>query len=282
MSILSRRKFIKSAVAFGASAVVASSLDAKDNDTLKFVHVTDSHMDFADVASVEAIELMVAHINKNYKNLDFVLFGGDNYNNNVDDNKDAVLFKYIVDKLHCPYYIVRGNKESSPTSNLQSVLSKDFDNIFLQNKTLHKSGKDWILKTKGYQILGLDSCIEHKNNGLYTEKTLAFAEKALQSKKPTIILNHHPYTNYWKGTEAKDIKKYVLGNTKETQKRLFKYPNLLLTLSGHKHIDSVTNINTTKVIVTRGFVRPLDLDMYPMRYVEIDGRDIHEKIIYTS
>jgi len=282
MSTLSRRSFMKSAVALSAASVLSTSVSAQSANTLKFIHITDSHMDFSDVASVEALELMVEHVNANYKDLDFVLFGGDNYNNNVDDNKDAVLFKYIVEKLNCPYYIVRGNKESSPTSNLKSLFSKDFDNIFLQNKTLHKSGKDWLVKTKGYQILGLDSCIEHKNNGLYTEKTLAFAEKALKSKKPTIILNHHPYTNYWKGTEPKDIKKYVLGNTQETQDRLFKYPNLLLTLSGHKHIDSVTSINKTKVIVTRGFVRPLDLDTYPMRYVEINNKEIMEKIIYTS
>ena len=282
MSTLSRRKFMQSAMVLSASALVTTTLEAKSVNTLKFIHVTDSHLDFADVSSVEAMELMVSHVNSNYKDLDFVLFGGDNYNNNVDDNKDAVLFKYIAEKLHCPYYIVRGNKEASPTSNLRSVLSKDFDNIFLQNKKLHKSGKDWMLKTKGYQILGLDSCVEHQENGLYTEETLAFGEKALKSQKPTIILNHHPYTNYWKGTDAKDIEKYVLGNTEETQKRLFKYPNLLLTLSGHKHIDSVTSINKTKVIVTRGFVRPLDLNMYPMRYVEIDGKDIMEKIIYTS
>ncbi len=265
-----------------ASALVTPTLQAQTNETLSFIHVTDSHMDFADVESVQAIELMVSYINKNYKNLDFVLFGGDNYNNNVEDNKDAVLFKYIVDKLHCPYYIVRGNKESSPTTKLKSILSKDFENIFLQDKDLLTNNKDWLIQKKGYMVLGLDSCIEHQNNGRYTPDTLEFAESVLKKKQPTIILNHHPYTNYWKGTEAKDIKKYVLTNTKETQQRLFKYPNLLLTLSGHKHIDSVSKINNTTVIVTRGFVRPLDLDMYPMRYVEIQGDAIQEKIIYTT
>ena len=282
MSSISRRNFFKTSLALGASTLIPTAVDAKSSETLKFIHVTDSHMDFADIASVEAMELMVTHINENYKDLNMVLFGGDNYNNNVDDNKDAVLFKYIVDKLHCPYYIVRGNKESSPTSNLKSVLSKDFDNIFLQDKKLLKSNKDWLIQKDGYLILGLDSCIEHKNNGLYTQETLNFAQTVLEKGKPTIILNHHPYTNYWKGTEKKDLDKYVLGNTKETQRKLFKYPNLILTLSGHKHIDSVININHTKVITTRGFVRPLDLDMYPMRYVEINGKDINEKIIYTS
>jgi Icc protein len=104
----------------------------------------------------------------------------------------------------------------------------------------------------------------------------------LKKVKPTLILNHHPYTNYWGGTEEKDIHKYVLNNTKETQKRLFGYKNLLLTLSGHKHIDSVTKINNVTTIVTRGFIRPKDLDVYPMRYVELHGNNITQKLIYTA
>lgn len=282
MANISRRKFMQSAVAIGATAVVASSLQAKSVNSLKFIHVTDSHMDLSDMSSIEALELMVTHINTNYKDLDFVLFGGDNYNNNVAGNKDALMFKLIISKLNSPFYIVRGNKEASPSSKQKQIFSKDFDSIFLQNKALYKSANDWMVKVKGYQILGLDSSVEHQNNGLYREETLAFAQKALKSQKPTIILNHHPYTNYWKGTEKTDLDKYILGNTKETQERLFKYPNLILTLSGHKHIDSVIKINKTKVITTRAFVRPLDLDMYPMRYVEIDGNDINEKIIYTD
>jgi len=278
MSTISRRNFLQGSLALGISGVVSTKVTANDTQTLKFIHATDTHMDLADESSVEAMELMVEFINNEHKELDFVLFGGDNYNNNVLDDKDALMFKQIVQKLHCPYYIVRGNKESS----LYAKTSSDFDALFLQDKNLHKSSKDWMVQTKGYQILGLDSSIEKHNNGAYTQETIAFAQNALKSKKPTIILNHHPYTNYWKATEKKEIEKYVLGNTKEVQEKLFKYPNLILTLSGHKHIDSVTQIQNTKVIATRGFIRPLDLDMYPMRYVEINNGNILEKLVYTS
>jgi Icc protein len=154
--------------------------------------------------------------------------------------------------------------------------------MFVKNRGLKVSGKDWLLEKKGYNILGLDSCIEHQNNGRYTQESLDFAQKTLQNSKPTIILNHHPYTNYWGGTEQKDIHKYVLNNSEEAQKRLFGYKNLLLTLSGHKHIDSVTKIGDVTAIVTRGFIRPKDLDMYPMRYVELEGNNIHQKLIYTT
>ncbi len=279
MANISRRGFLKGALAVGAMPLMARP--ATPNETLKFVHITDSHMDLANPDSVEALELAVSFLNENYKDLDFVMFGGDNFNNNAEGNADALKFKEIIDQLHCRTLVVRGNKESSPTNDTEINLST-FKEMFVNKCELETDEHNWLLELKGYNILGLDSCIEHQNNGRYTEETLAFAEKTLQNKKPTLILNHHPYTNYWKGTQEKDIHKYVLNNTKETQERLFKYNNLLLTLSGHKHIDSVTKINNTTAIVTRGFIRPLDLDMYPMRYVEIADGKITEKLIYTS
>lgn len=278
MPTLSRRNFIKTAIAASAIPLVARA-DLKENN-LRFIHITDSHMDLADSDSVEAMELMVTFINENYKDLDYVLFGGDNFNNNAKKNEDALKFKEIIDRLHCPSYLVRGNKEASTNKNKMQLL--DFKSIFLESQDIYVEGKNWLLQHKGYLVLGLDSCVEDNNNGIYTDETLSFAHRALKKSKPTIVLNHHPYTNYWKGTEKKDIHKYVLNNTEQVQKELFSYPNLMLTLSGHKHIDSVTEIQNTKVIVTRGFIRPLDLDMYPMRYVHINDNEIHEKLIYTS
>ncbi|QSZ42585.1 hypothetical protein GJV85_10850 [Sulfurimonas aquatica] len=278
MPKISRRGFMKSALAMGALPLMANS---SKSETLRFIHITDSHMDLGDSDSVDAMKLMATFINENYKDLDFVLFGGDNFNNNVIGNKDALVFKEIIETLHCRALVVRGNKESSPKPN-DSIHLEEFKTLFHTAKNLKVFGKDWLYEVKGYNVLGLDSCIYGKNNGLYTEETLKFAEKTLQNKKPTLILNHHPYTNYWGGTESADIQKYVLGNSNEVQKRLFRYHNLILTLSGHKHIDSVKDLDHTKMVVTRGFVRPLDLDMYPMRYVELNGNKISEKLIYTS
>ena len=281
MKKVSRRDFLKSAAALGSMPFLAEAKDTENQQSLKFIHITDSHMDLGNDESVEAMELMVEYINKHYKALDFVVFGGDNFNNNVKGNGDALVYKKIIDKLHCSTYHVRGNKEAHPDPD-DAIHLDEFKRLFMSDKTLNVQGKDWVLETKGVAFLGLDSCIEGANNGLYTEETIKFAENILKKGKPTVILNHHPYTNYWKGTDPKDIHKYVLNNTNEVQKRLFKFDNLILTLSGHKHIDSVTTINKTKVIVTRGFIRPLDMDMYPMRYVEIVDGNINEKLIYTS
>jgi len=280
--IKSRRNFMKGAIALGLAPIASSAKDITDTKSLKFIHVTDSHMDIADEDSIESIKTLVSFINKNYKDLDFVLFGGDNFNNNASKDSDAKLFKKIIDELHCPSYLVRGNKESSPHPKGDSINLSEFKEIFLQNNALKVVGKDWVLEKGGYNIVGLDSCIEGANNGIYSQETLNFAEDILKNGKPTVVLNHHPYSNYWGGSEKKDLHKYVLNNTEETQKRLFGYPNLILTLSGHKHIDSVTKIGSVNVVVTRGFVRPLDMDRYPMRLVELSNKKISEKLIYTE
>jgi len=281
MKKISRRGFLKGAVALGALPLVANATQDTEEESLQFIHITDSHMDLADSDSVDALKLAVSFINTNYPDLDFVLFGGDNFNNNVAGDKDALVFKKIANKLKMPYYSVRGNKESSPKGDDEINLA-EFHKMFIANRGITSVGKDWLLETKGYNILGLDSCIEHQNNGRYSEQTLSFAEMVLQGGKPTVILNHHPYTNYWGGTEQKDLHKYVLNNTDEAQKRLFGHKNLLLTLSGHKHIDSVSKIDNVNVIVTRGFIRPKDLDAYPMRHITLTGSNLTQKLIYTA
>ncbi len=241
-------------------------------------------MDLQDSDSVEALKLAVDFINTNYPQLDFVLFGGDNFNNNVPGDKDARAFLKIISKLHCPAYAVAGNKEVSPKPKSDKQNFHDFFTMFVKNhKELQTSGRDWLLEKNGYCILGLNSNIDNQNNGRYTDQTIGFAKKVLNKGKPTVILNHHPYINYWRGTDPKDIHKYVLNNAKNVIEQLFRYKNLVMTLSGHKHIDNITEIYDTQLITTRGFVRALDLDQYPMRYVSLeDGKIQEEKLIYTS
>ncbi|RUM64400.1 MAG: hypothetical protein DSZ05_07480 [Sulfurospirillum sp.] len=282
MPKISRRGFMKGAAALTLLPVISDAQEQKASNTIRFIHITDSHMDLQNDESVEAMKGAVAYINKHYPDLDFVLFGGDNFNNNVPGDKDAVAFTKIISELHCPAYSVRGNKESSPVPKGDAIGSVQFRKIFVEGRGLDVHGNNWALEKNGYLILGLDSCIDNANNGRYTPETIAYAQKRLAEGKPTIILNHHPYTNYWGGTEKKDLHKYVLNNTDEVQKKLFGAKNLILTLSGHKHIDNVSKIGHVTVIATRGFVRPLDLDQYPMRYVEIKDGKIDQKLIYTT
>ncbi len=272
---MQRREFLKQAILTSAIPLLADSMPK-----ISFIHVTDAHMDLHEPESLHSMELMVKTINSRYPHIDFVLFGGDNFNNNANGNKDALVFKKILSKLKVPAYAVRGNKESSPKGD-QEINLAQFEQLFFTKDMLTHT-KNWAIEKKGYMILGLDSCIEHHNNGLYTKETLDFAESMLRRGRPTIILNHHPYLNFWHSTNKDNIHKYVLNNTHEAQRRLFGYKNLIMTLSGHIHIDDpITHIGHVRVATTQAFKVSLGGDHYPMRLVEIEGGRITEKLIST-
>lgn len=289
MKSITRRDFLTLGAGVLAGGVVASALPGvellpttKLTRTLRFIHIADSHMDLGRPQTVTWMEKFIETVNRDFKTIDFVLAGGDNFNNNVPGNADAVRFKKMIDRLHCPVYSVRGNKESTPKPETDPVNQQQFASMFFR-PDLTVVGRDWKLEKGNYVILGIDTTIEQKDNGRFSAQSLAFAEKELKGnpRKQYILLNHQVYSNFWNSTDKKDIHKYVLNNVDEVKSRLFNYPNLRLALCGHKHLDNVGRIRSTTVIATPGFVVPwgAKLDRRRFRYVEIQDDRIHEKLI---
>ncbi len=272
MKPISRRIFIKKSLLGLAGYGLASGFlgglpveattgesaapDLKD-ECLSFIHVTDTHLDLGKPQSVSWLEMFVERINKDYSHIDLVVFGGDNFNNNVPGQKDAETFKKIVDQLKCPWYSVRGNKESSPKPANDPLNQDDYAKMFFTSGA-KVSGRDWSLEKGRYTILGVDTTIEHHNNGMFTPESMDFVEDQLKNNKDRyfILLNHQVYWNFWGEKDQAAIHKYVLNNADQVKKRLFKYPNLKLTLSGHKHLDNVTRDGHVNVISTLGFIVP--------------------------
>lgn len=294
MSKITRRDFIKQGTLSLAAGSFASVLyacqmtrsgkpAAGGQGVLRFAHVTDTHLDLASPATVKWMEMLVHKINHDFPSLDFVLFGGDNFNNNVSGNGDATTFRKIIDELHCPSYAVMGNKESSPKPVGDPLNQSDFAKMFFPSD-VKIAGRDWKIDKGNYTVLGLDSTIEQHDNGDYAEESISFAESELKAhpERFYILLNHHPYGNFWGGTRKKDIHKYVLNNADKVKDTLFKYKNLKLTLSGHKHLDHVGKENDVIIIATLGFVVPQDPgneNDHRFRYVEIRDGIITEKLV---
>ena len=299
MKPISRRNLLKKGILGIASFTVASrimgSLPATANNgsatpltgssdaDLRFLYVTDTHLDLRKPETVTWMEMLVERINRNFHHADFVVFGGDNFNNNVLGKKDAEIFKKIADRLKCPWYSVRGNKESSPKPETDPLNQEDYKKMFFTSSSIKVSGRDWSLEKGNYTILGIDSTVEHHNNGAFTKESLDFIETQLKNNKDRhfIIVNHHPYLNFWGGKEPADIHKYVLNNADEIKKRLFKYPNLRLTLSGHKHLDNVTKKGDVTVVSTLGFIVSQGAKKdHQFRFVEMkDGNVIHQEVV---
>ena len=225
--------------------------------------------------------MFVNKVNSDIPDIDMVLFGGDNFNNNVPDKKDAETFKAIISQLYCPWYAVRGNKEASPQPISTPLNEQDFQDMFFKD-TQKKHGRDWKIDKGDYVILGIDTTIKNHGNGEFTEKSLSFIEDELKSNqdKSYIILNHQVYHNFWNGTQEKDIHKYVLNNSATVQKRLFSHKNLTLTLSGHKHLDNIHKIDDVDVISTVGFIVPQNSpNDHQFRVIEMkDGKLLNQSL----
>ena len=294
MKLTTRRDFLAGGAKVLAGGIAGSMLtgcqvltrgeraQVGSEDAVRFIHLTDSHMDLARPQTVEWMEKFAAAVNKDFKDVDFVLLGGDNFNNNVPGNADAARFRKIIDGLHCPAYAVRGNKESTPKPKSDPLDQREFAAMFFPSD-LPVIGRDWKLERGRYVILGIDTTLEQKDNGRFSAESLALAEKELARNRDKlyILLNHQVYSNFWKGADAKDIHKYVLNNVEEVKDRLFKYPNLLLVLCGHKHRDDVGRIGSTTVLATPGFVVPWgpERDRRRFRHIEIQGRQVRQKLI---
>ncbi len=287
MESLSRREFLKNGALGLAGCTLASSFvgcqssRTTQDGYLRFIHVTDTHLDLGSPKTVTWVEMLADKINREFSSIDFVLFGGDNFNNNVPGNSDALKFKNIADGLKCPWYSVRGNKESTPKPKDDQLNQSDYARIFFPSN-LKVLDRNWKLEKGKYTILGLDTTIEQHNNGIYTPETLDFVEKELKTNPDRyyILLNHQTYWNFWGGTDKSDIHKYVLNNVDEVKKRLFGYPNLKLTLSGHKHLDHVGQSGTVKVISTLGFVVPQNSENdHRFRFVEIKDGAVTQKVV---
>ena len=78
-------------------------------NVVKFVQVTDTHFKSDEPYRLEVLNAMVDTINKNEKDISFVMFTGDNIDK--PDEKDLAIFVRTVNKLKKPYYIVIGHHD---------------------------------------------------------------------------------------------------------------------------------------------------------------------------
>jgi Icc protein len=279
---ITRREFIAGAAAGTAGCALLQGCDTLSllqNPDLRFVHITDSHTDIAKPVTFKWLDKFVRKVNTEYSGVDFVLVGGDNFNNNASDKDDALRFKRIMGTLKMPYYAVRGNKEASPKPAGTPLDQRDFDNLFFNQRGMRVNGRDWKIEKGNYTILGIDTTITGHGNGIFTKKSLDFVENELKRNpgRHHILLNHQTYLNFWCGTENKDIHKYVINNVEEVKKRLFKYDNLAMTISGHKHVDNITKIGHVDVVSTIGFIVPNNgnPDDHRFRYVRMKNGEIN-------
>jgi 3',5'-cyclic AMP phosphodiesterase CpdA len=230
--------------------------------------------------SVELLQSAIEDVNK-AGDIDFVVALGDLTKDAEPWNVDR--FKEVMDDLKMPYYVVLGNHDISPVDTHKSK----------RDPGVTRSTMIWTFQGHGYNgpsthwgadpvpgvhLIGLDTTITGDWGGRVTNEGLRFLDKDLYANrgKFTILILHHQLLPYTKGEETgeNDFDKFVIYNAKEVRDVLSKYPQVAMTLSGHRHISTRYKFENDIAY----FTCPSTMT-WPMRYIvfEVDDTGISYK-----
>jgi len=279
-----RREFLKGGVAVGGAllsgcvSMTQSKAEgsASRSARFKFAHVTDMHVctQGKNGAAMKADSIRIFGDVVNQLNatdgLDFILFGGDNFDNSEKGTADRDEFLRLASKLKAPYYIQFGNREASSLPPGDPVSKEEFVKLF-QGHGFSGNSRWWSASpVKGVTVLGLDTSIKGRNNGAVSKEQLAWVKKELDARRDefVMILTHHLFLPTWRPKNIpKWQKSYVIGNAAEVMPVLEKASNVKLVLSGHHHVAKIQVRSGLPYIASPATVQ------YPhaFRVVSVDG-----------
>lgn len=291
MSSLNRREFLKVVAATGLTGYIQSypKETAHANERymrrreflpelkpFKFAHVTDTHLSTTGkngaalkAESIKIFEDVLAQLNS-MTDLDFILFGGDNWDNTDKGTPDADKFLDMVKDLRAPYLIQFGNREAAPMPPGDPTNKEDFVNIFRGHG--FQEGAFWweVEIIPGVIVIGLDTSIKGHNDGAVPEEEIQWLKERLEGDEGqfTIVLTHHLFLPAWAPKEIpKWDKNYLIANSVGVRPILEESRKVKLVLSGHHHVTRIDVINELPYIASPATVQ------YPhaFRTFHVDG-----------
>ena len=254
----------------------------------KFAIISDPHMSVAGPNSpgnstkmfknsVELLQSAISEINK-AGDIDFVVALGDLTKDSEPWNVDR--FKEIMDELNMPYYVVLGNHDVSPVDVIKAKMDPGVTRSTMiwtfQGHGYNGPGTHWSTDpVPGVHLVGLDTSMTGDWGGNLTREGLRFLDKDLYANpdKLTIVILHHQLQAYTEAevTGDNDFNKFVTYNADEIKNVLKKYPQVAMTLSGHRHLSTRYKMEDNIAY----FTCPSTMT-WPMRYVvfEVDDKAI--------
>lgn len=194
--------------------------------TIKFVQITDIMFNGSQ-KSIDRLSQAIKSVNS-MKNVDFVVFTGNN-TNRVDEDNLKLFFK-TTRKLDVPAYFLIGSKEVRKS---QFLGKQNYINILqLYKNPLHPHKPNYTFKKGSIEFIAVDGIKEVIPGATpyYTAKTLAWLDKKLTkfSDKKVILLQHFPYmTSTYNAAET-------LPNSVEYKEIISKYNNIIAIVAGQR------------------------------------------------
>ena len=188
---------------------------------VKLIHITD-----IDLNPKNAYKLQdtIKEINE-YKDIDFVLFGGNNIASANIDNLNT--FCYLLKKVNKKAIVLLGSNDvlSSNGIDKEYYLKK-----IRRAKFFHNTKPNYTFKKQGYLFIVMDGSKQYfkSTNGYYNKDELLWLDKTLEKNKDKkiIILQNFPILN--------DSSKWLeTARIEEYEEILAKHKNIKIIISGH-------------------------------------------------
>lgn len=212
------------------------------NADVRFIQVTESSVA---TANVSHLKKCVNDINS-IKNIDFVIFTGDNIANARKENLKE--FLKIVRKIKVPTYIAIGDKDVSKGKGLNKDSYREECLKYLGFGQSLKS--NYVFKKNGYVFLVADGAKEFfpAPNGYYKEETIDWLDKQLTKyeKKNVIILQHFPLLE-------NNVKEYNTYKAQLYKEMLEKHSNVIAIIAGHFNENKEEVHNNILHVITPSF-----------------------------
>ena len=213
-------------------------LDNHKIDTLRFVHLTDTHLlnqskeTFHGLNTKKSLQTALSHSQVYYPDIDFILFTGDISQTGTEES--YALFESVIEQYNLPVYCVPGNHDTPGL--LQRIIPDCPDDSIN------------VVQLGRFSLILLNTWVEDKHHGMITQHCLQQLEDHLQdsSEQINIIAMHHPPVLI----NSKWLDELGLKNKTQFLHVINKYPQNPLLLSGHVHQEIDQQLHKLRLLVT--------------------------------
>lgn len=241
-------------------------------NVVKFVQVTDTHFKSDEPYRLEVLKAMVDTINKNEKDISFVMFTGDNIDK--PDEKDLAVFVKTVNKLKKPYYVVIGNHDVYKNGGLSK--QRYLEVIRENNAFYHIRKPNYVFKKHGYVFIVADGAKEVIPGavGYFKADTMKWLANKLKRyhRSKVVIFQHYPLV------PIKEHASHRVYNKAEYLELLDKNENVVSVIAGHIHTNGEIMRNGVYHITTPSLLN----DPHSYKVITISTTRGFSPMVYTE
>ena len=191
---------------------------------VKFIHITDASIN---TQNAPYMLRTIKEINQ-YKDIDFVVFGGNNISKTNIDNLNT--FLYLLKRVKKKTIVLLGNTDVLESTGIdKKYYLKRVKKARRAKLSYHSKKTNYVFSKKGYKFVVMDGSKQYFQtlNGYYSNRELDWLDKKLTKlkNKNVIILQHFPLLEGANWVETAGRSEYF--------DVLKKHNNVKMIVSGH-------------------------------------------------